>query len=57
MTQLMKDVKTAKKNGEWSKEDKKALKMEGKMLGKAVKADCERVWREGKEKKGRKGWW
>lgn len=53
----MKDVKTAKKNGEWSKEDRKALKKEGKMLGKAVKADCERVWREGEEKKGRKGWW
>ncbi|KAK4495617.1 hypothetical protein PRZ48_012885 [Zasmidium cellare] len=55
LTQLAKEVKQAKKNGEWSKEEKKALKKESKTLGKAVKADCERVWREGEEK--RKGWW
>ncbi|KAF2167804.1 hypothetical protein M409DRAFT_21952 [Zasmidium cellare ATCC 36951] len=57
LTELLKDVKAEKKNGAWSKEQAKVLKKEGKLLGKAVKADCERVWREGKEKKERRGWW
>lgn len=54
LTKLLRDVKMAKKNGEWTKEEKKALKKEAKMLGKGVKGECERVWREGeKEGKGK----
>ncbi|KAF5010783.1 hypothetical protein FDECE_3080 [Fusarium decemcellulare] len=33
------DIREAKKNGQWSKEEKKALKLEIKDLAKSVKAD------------------
>jgi GTP1/Obg family GTP-binding protein len=39
MTAYVQELKAAKKNGEWSKEEKKALKGEMKTLFKSVKSD------------------
>lgn len=45
----MQDFKQQKKNGEFSKDDKKAMKKEMKGLFKGVKHDAKKVWKE-KEK-------
>lgn len=44
-TLLLKDVRSAKENGEWTKEEKKALKKEAKGLAKGVKGDVRRMWK------------
>lgn len=47
LTGHARDIKTAK-NGQWSKEDKKALKAEVKGLLKGIKKDAKGLWKEAK---------
>ena len=42
----MQDMKKAKKSGEFSKEDKKALKRETKLLFKGFKKEAKTVWKD-----------
>lgn len=46
VTRCMQDLKKQKKNGEFSKEDKKAMKKEMKGLFKGVKADAKKAMKE-----------
>lgn len=48
LTGYVREVKAAKKNGQYSKEEKKALKKEIKGLAKGVKRDVKALWLEGK---------
>ncbi|KAB8275324.1 hypothetical protein BDV30DRAFT_236692 [Aspergillus minisclerotigenes] len=48
LTGYIREVKAAKKNGQYSKEEKKALKKEIKGLAKVVKRDFKALWLEGK---------
>ena len=45
LTGHAREIKAAKRNGEWSKEDKKALKAEVKGLFKGVKKDVKGLWK------------
>ncbi|KAE8313185.1 hypothetical protein BDV41DRAFT_576903 [Aspergillus transmontanensis] len=47
LTGYVREVKAAKKNGQYSKEEKKALKKEIKDLAKGVKRDVKALWLEG----------
>lgn len=45
LTGHVRDLRAAKQNGVWSKEDKKALKAEIKGLLKPVKKDVKSLWK------------
>lgn len=45
LTGHIKDLRLAKQNGEWSKEDKKTLKAETKSLLKPVKKNVKSLWK------------
>lgn len=45
LTAYVTDMKAAKKSGQWSKEDKKALKAEAKAVGKRVKGSVKLAYR------------
>lgn len=45
LTGHVRDLRVAKQNGVWSKEDKKALKTEIKGLLKPVKKDVKSLWK------------
>lgn len=45
MTELMRDMRSAKKSGEWSKQDQKAVKQEFKGMFKGIKGDMKEVWK------------
>ena len=45
LTSCTRDLRAAKKGGEWSKGDKKALKKEAKGLFKGVKRDVKSMWK------------
>lgn len=45
LTTILQDVRTAKKSGQWSREEKKALKAEVKDLFKGMKHDLKHSWR------------
>ncbi|KAL4801185.1 hypothetical protein BDV18DRAFT_165201 [Aspergillus unguis] len=51
LTSHARDLRAAKKNGQWSKQEKKALKAEVKGSFKGVKKDVKALWKEGKQKK------
>jgi hypothetical protein len=48
LTSHARDIRAAKQNGEWSKEERKALKAEVKGLFKGVKKDVKSLWKGGK---------
>ncbi|OGM39931.1 hypothetical protein ABOM_011353 [Aspergillus bombycis] len=48
LTGYVREVKAAKKNGQYSKEERKALKKEVKALGRGVKRDVKALWLEEK---------
>jgi hypothetical protein len=48
LTTFMQDVRTAKKSGQWSHDEKKALKAEVKGLAKGMKHDLKQSWRDHK---------
>lgn len=41
----MRDVHTAKKSGQWSRQEQKAFKQEAKGLFKGMKGDMKEVWK------------
>lgn len=45
ITSFVRDVKEAKKRGEWSKEDKKAIKKELKDTFKPLKGEMKSAWK------------
>lgn len=45
LTTFMQDVRTAKKNGQWSRDERKAIKAEAKGLMKGMKHDLKHSWR------------
>ena len=45
LTSCTRDLRAAKKSGEWSKGEKKALKKEAKGLFKGLKCDVKPVWK------------
>ena len=45
LTTFVRETKESKKNGEWSKEDKKAVKKELKDLFKPLKGDMKNAWK------------
>lgn len=45
LTGQVRDLRAAKRNGTWSKEDKKALKAEVKALFKPMKKDLKSLWK------------
>lgn len=47
LTGHVRDLKVAKQNGEWSKEDRKAMKAEMKAIFKPVKKDIKALWKQG----------
>ncbi|KAL4735896.1 hypothetical protein BDV11DRAFT_195078 [Aspergillus similis] len=51
LTSHVRDIRDAKKNGQWSKEEKKALKTEVKTSFKPVKKAVKALWKEGKQQK------
>ncbi|KAL4809804.1 hypothetical protein BDV18DRAFT_129679 [Aspergillus unguis] len=51
LTGHVRELRAAKKNGQWSKAERKALKAEVKSSFKSVKKDIKALWKEGKEKK------
>jgi hypothetical protein len=60
LTALMQEMRAAKKEGRWSHEEKRALKMEVKGLLKGMKRDVKGGWRKEKEEVERKvqrGWY
>ncbi|KAJ5274077.1 hypothetical protein N7478_009202 [Penicillium angulare] len=46
LTGHIRDIRTAKQNGEWTKTERKALKAETKALFKPMKKDLKRLWKE-----------
>lgn len=46
ITAYLRDLRAAKKNGQWSSEEKKALKAESKALFKEMKKDLKKVWKD-----------
>ncbi|KAB8231150.1 hypothetical protein BDV23DRAFT_148617 [Aspergillus alliaceus] len=46
LTGYVREVRAAKRSGQWSKEEKKALKKEIKALGRGVKRDVKKLWHE-----------
>lgn len=46
LTAQFRDLKAAKRNGEWSKDQRKALKAEVKATLKPVKKDIKNLWKE-----------
>jgi hypothetical protein len=46
LTGHVRNLRTAKQNGEWSKEDRKALKAESKGLLKPVKKEIKSLWKK-----------
>lgn len=46
MTAFVKDLRAAKKSGEWTKEEKRAMKKEAKVLEKGMKKDVKQIWKE-----------
>ncbi|KAJ5161448.1 hypothetical protein N7492_006840 [Penicillium capsulatum] len=48
LTGHVRDIKTAKQNGEWSKKERKTLKAEIKSIFKPVKKDIKVLWKEGR---------
>ncbi|KAL4961070.1 uncharacterized protein BDV14DRAFT_181106 [Aspergillus stella-maris] len=50
LTTHARDIRAAKKNGQWSKAERKALKAEVKSSFKSVKKDVKALWKEGKQK-------
>lgn len=44
-TAYLRDLRAAKKNGQWSAEEKKALRAEAKGLMKEIKRDIKKVWK------------
>ncbi|KAL4936319.1 hypothetical protein BDV06DRAFT_216773 [Aspergillus oleicola] len=51
LTSHVRDIRAAKKKGQWSKAERKALKAEVKSSFKSVKKDVKALWKEGKQKK------
>ncbi|KAF7592435.1 hypothetical protein BBP40_000283 [Aspergillus hancockii] len=47
LTGYVREIRAAKRNGKWSKEEKKAIKAEVKSLSKGVKRDVKALWKEG----------
>jgi hypothetical protein len=45
LTMFLKEVHTAKKSGQWSKQEKKAFKQEAKGLFKPLKGDMKELWK------------
>lgn len=48
LTAYVTEMKAAKKSGQWSKEDKRALKAEAKAMRKRIKGSVKAAYREGK---------
>lgn len=48
LTGHVRDLRVAKQNGKWSKEDRKALKAEAKAILKPVKKDMKALWKQGR---------
>ncbi|KAJ5081233.1 hypothetical protein N7456_013471 [Penicillium angulare] len=46
LTGHIRDIRTAKQNGEWTKTERKALKAETKALFKPMKKDLKKLWKE-----------
>lgn len=46
VTTFVRETKQAKKNGEWSKDDKKAVKKELKDIFKPLKGEMKSAWRD-----------
>ncbi|KAE8154266.1 hypothetical protein BDV25DRAFT_135956 [Aspergillus avenaceus] len=46
LTGYLREVREAKKSGKWSKEERKAMKKETKMLASVMKRDVGGLWRE-----------
>lgn len=46
ITAYLRDLRAAKKNGQWSSEEKKALKAESKAVIKEMKKDLKNVWKD-----------
>ncbi|KAL4756982.1 uncharacterized protein BDW70DRAFT_144105 [Aspergillus foveolatus] len=51
LTRHVREIRAAKKNGQWSKEERKALKAEVKSSYKPVKKAVKALWKEGKQQK------
>jgi hypothetical protein len=51
LTSHVRDIRAAKRNGQWSKEDRKALKAEVKSSFKPMKKAIKALWKEGKQQK------
>ncbi|CBF89297.1 predicted protein [Aspergillus nidulans FGSC A4] len=51
LTSHLCDIQAAKKTGQWSKEERKALKAEVKSSFKPVKKTVKALWKEGKQQK------
>ena len=49
ISSFMVDMKQAKKNGDWTKEDKKAIKRELKHVFKPLKGEMKNAWKEQKQ--------
>ncbi|KAL4748031.1 hypothetical protein BDW72DRAFT_215083 [Aspergillus terricola var. indicus] len=51
LTSHVRDIRAAKQNGQWSKEERKALKAEVKSSFKPMKKAVKALWKEGKQQK------
>ncbi|KAL4732998.1 hypothetical protein BDV11DRAFT_100905 [Aspergillus similis] len=51
LTSHVREIRAAKKNGQWSKDERKALKAEVKSSYKPVKKAAKALWKEGKQQK------
>ncbi|KAL4813104.1 hypothetical protein BDW67DRAFT_187960 [Aspergillus spinulosporus] len=51
LTNDVREIRAAKKNGQWSKEERKALKAEVKSSCKPVKKSVKALWKERKQQK------
>ncbi|CAI6341402.1 unnamed protein product [Periconia digitata] len=47
VTLCLRELKTAKKNGKWSKEEKKTMKREVKVAFKDIKREVKQTWKNG----------
>ncbi|KAJ5928809.1 hypothetical protein N7466_007765 [Penicillium verhagenii] len=48
LTTQVREIREAKRNGEWTKEERKALKAETKAIFKPVKKSIKALWKEGR---------
>lgn len=51
LTSHVREIRAAKKNGQWSKEERKVMKAEVKSTYKPVKKAVKALWKEGKQQK------